>query len=83
MYNHCQNPRCHYHDTQDRIRGSKGNKVYVTRKSTNYYGIACTLFCLNEYWKANRQAIIRAVPERPKQSRSVNAVWRNNEWVDE
>ena len=35
-YNHCQNPKCHYYSTKDRIRGTKPNKVYTTRKSTNY-----------------------------------------------
>jgi len=83
MYNHCQNPKCHHYDTTDRVRGPKGNKVYVTRNSTNYFGIACTFHCLYEYWKANSEAIARAIPERPKQSRPYNTYLNdNNEWVD-
>ena len=80
-YNNCQNPKCHYHDTQDRIRGSNPNKVYTTRKSTNYFGIACTLRCLIEYWEHNKEQIIRAIPEIPIQSRPVNTVnnWYTNE----
>ena len=83
MYNYCQSPKCHHNSTTDRVRGPKGNKVYVTRNSTIYFGIACTLSCLNEYWNHNKQAIIRAIPERPKQSRPVNTYLNdNNEWVD-
>ena len=34
-YSNCQNPKCHYYDTKDRIRGIKPNKVYTTRKATD------------------------------------------------
>mgnify|MGYP003140098887 CR=1 FL=1 len=72
MYNHCQNPKCHHYSTTDRLRGPKNNKVYVTRKSIQYWGIACTLRCLYEYLNANKETIVRSVPERPKQSRPYN-----------
>ena len=80
-YNNCQNPKCHYNDTKDRIRGTKPNKVYTTRKSTNYFGIACTFRCLHEFWEANMDAIVRAVPPMPIQSRPINTVysWRTGE----
>ena len=71
-YNNCQNPKCHYYNTQDRIRGSKPNRVYTTRKATHYFGIACTLHCLNEFWDYNKEQIQRAVPELPIQSRPIN-----------
>ena len=83
MYNLCQNPKCHHYTSTDRVRGPKGNKVYVTRNATTYFGIACTLHCLNEFWHHNRQAIKRAIPELPKQSRPFNTYLNeNNEWVD-
>ena len=83
MYNHCQNPKCHHYTTTDRVRGPKSNRVYVTRNATTYFGIACTLHCLNEFWHHNRQAIKRAIPELPKQSRPFNTYLNeNNEWVD-
>ena len=83
MYNHCQNPKCHHYTTTDRVRGPKGNRVYVTRNATTYFGIACTLHCLNEFWHHNRQAIKRAIPELPKQSRPFNTYLNeNNERVD-
>ena len=80
-YANCQNPTCHYHDTQDRIRGSKGNKVYTTRKATHYFGIACTLHCLNEFWKHNAEQIQRAIPPMPIQSRPINTYynWQTGE----
>jgi len=83
-YNHCQNPYCHNHNTIDRIRGQQGSKVYTTRNSTNYFGIACTLSCLNDYWEHNKEQIIRAIPERPKSSRPINTTydWRTGELMN-
>ena len=31
-YNWCHGPKCHTYQTQDRVRGVKGNKVLRTRK---------------------------------------------------
>ena len=80
-YNHCQNPKCHYNSTKDRIRGTKPNKVYTTRKSTNYFGIACTFSCLHEFWEHNKEQIKRAIPEIPIQSRPINTIynWQTKE----
>ena len=74
-YNNCQNPKCHYNDTKDRIRGTNPNKVYTTRKSTAYFGIACTQTCLNEYWEHHSAQIKRAIPEMPIQSRPINTTY--------
>jgi hypothetical protein len=74
-YNHCQNPKCHYYSTKDRIRGTNPNKVYTTRKSTSYFGVACTWRCLNDFWEHNEEQIKRAVPELPIQSRPINTVY--------
>ena len=80
-YNNCQNPKCHYNNTTDRIRGTNPNKVYTTRKATHYFGIACTLGCLNEFWEHHKEQIQRAIPEMPIQSRPINTYynWRTNE----
>ena len=80
-YSNCQNPKCHYYTTKDRIRGTKPNKVYTTRKSTIYFGIACTLHCLNEFWEHNAEQIQRAITELPIQSRPINTSynWHTNE----
>ena len=80
-YSNCQNPKCHYYDTKDRIRGTKPNKVYTTRKSTIYFGIACTLGCLNEFFEHHKEQIQRAIPPMPIQSRPINTVynWQTKE----
>ena len=48
----CQGPSCHQHQTQDRLKGPKGNKTYQTRRrSSMYYGSGnfCSMQCYNEW----------------------------------
>ena len=50
---YCQGPECHTYKTKDRIRGSKGDKHYETRKrSSFYYGKSnfCSLNCQNDWF---------------------------------
>ena len=50
---YCQGPSCHEYKTKDRIRGSKGDKHYETRKRSNmYYGKDnfCSLNCVNDWF---------------------------------
>ena len=50
---YCQGPKCHEYHTKDRIRGSKGDKHYETRKrSTMYYlgGNACSTICQADWF---------------------------------
>ena len=50
---YCQGPKCHEHKTKDRIRGSKGDKHYETRKRSSFYylgGNACDMRCQNEWF---------------------------------
>ena len=48
---YCQGPRCHEYKTKDRIRGSKGDKHYETRKRSNLvYGNFCSLGCQDEWF---------------------------------
>ena len=49
---YCQGPICHEHKTKDRIRGSKGDKHYETRRrSSMYYGKGnfCCQTCLYDW----------------------------------
>ena len=51
----CQGTKCHEYKTKDRIRGSKGDKHYETRKrSSFYYGKNnfCSLNCQNDWFNA-------------------------------
>ena len=50
---YCQGPKCHEHKTKDRIRGSKGDKHYETRKRSSFWylnGNACSMICQNDWF---------------------------------
>jgi len=43
---YCQGNKCHEYRTKDRIRGTKGNKHYQTRRRTHLlYGLFCSQRC--------------------------------------
>lgn len=71
---YCQNPLCYARDTQDRLRGVKGSKVYQNRviNHNHYYG-CCTQQCLNDFLEININRIIGFIgalvdtPTRPQQ----------------
>ena len=51
---YCQGPKCHEHKTKDRIRGSKGDKHYETRKRSHFYymnGNCCSMICQDDWFK--------------------------------
>ena len=51
---YCQGPNCHKYQTKDRIRGSKGDKHYETRKRSEFYyldGNACSMICQHDWFK--------------------------------
>jgi len=51
---YCQGTKCHEYRTKDRIRGTKGNKSYQTRRrSSFYYGNDnfCSLNCQNDWFR--------------------------------
>ena len=52
---YCQGPKCHEHKTKDRIRGSKGDKHYETRKRSHMYynGNFCSLMCQDDWFRLN------------------------------
>ena len=48
----CQGPDCHTYNTKDRLKGSKENKTYQTRRrSTMYYGRGnfCDRRCMEDW----------------------------------
>ena len=48
---YCQGPKCHEHKTKDRIRGSKGDKHYETRKNKSFYnGEFCSMMCRDDWF---------------------------------
>jgi len=49
---YCQGTKCHQYRTKDRIRGTKGNKSYQTRRRSSFYygnGNFCSLNCQNDW----------------------------------
>ena len=57
---YCQGPICHEHKTKDRIRGSKGDKHYETRRRMHLYynGEFCSLNCQDDWLRTHgKQAI--------------------------
>ena len=50
---YCQGPMCHQYTTKDRLRGTKPNKTFQTRRrSSFYYGQSnfCSLNCQNDWF---------------------------------
>ena len=50
---YCQGPNCHEYKTKDRIRGSKGDKHYETRKRSSFYyldGNCCSMQCMYDWF---------------------------------
>ena len=51
---YCQGPKCHQYHTQDRLKGTKPNKTYQTRRrSSMYYGGGnfCDMRCQNDWFQ--------------------------------
>ena len=49
---YCQGTKCHEYRTKDRIRGTKGNKSYQTRRRSSFYygkGNFCCQTCLYDW----------------------------------
>ena len=52
---YCQGNKCHEYRTKDRIRGTKGNKSYQTRRRSSFYysDNFCSLNCCNDWLNEN------------------------------
>ena len=51
---YCQGVKCHTYRTKDRIRGTKGNKFYQTRRRSSFYylgGNACSMQCERDWFE--------------------------------
>ena len=49
----CQGTSCHTYKTQDRLKGTKGNKTIQTRRRSSFYyggGNFCSLNCQNDWF---------------------------------
>ena len=53
---YCQGNKCHEYKTKDRIRGTKGNKRYQTRRRSSFYyghGNFCSMNCQSDWLEQN------------------------------
>ena len=52
---YCQGTKCHEYRTKDRIRGTKGQKYYSTRRRSQFYysDNFCSLNCQNDWLNQN------------------------------
>jgi len=81
----CQGSKCHTYTTKDRLKGTKGNKTYQTRRrSQMYYGSGnfCSLNCYNDWAET---FIDRAVDHfgrttEPKHLTEENAWVKDYDW---
>ena len=57
---YCQGTKCHQYRTKDRIRGTKGNKSYQTRRRSAmiYDNNFCSQTCANDWFEANSERAI-------------------------
>ena len=49
----CQGTSCHTYNTKDRLKGSKDNKTFQTRRRSDFYyggGNFCSLNCQNDWF---------------------------------
>ena len=81
----CQGTKCHTYHTKDRIRGSKGDKHYETRRrSSFYYGNDnfCSLNCQNDWFATNGDRAIDHFGRlrEPKRVDCDNAWYKDYTW---
>ena len=82
---YCQGTKCHQYETQDRLKGTKGNKTYQTRRrSSFYYGgnNFCSLNCQNDWFQEYGTRAINHFGRttEPKHLREENAWRKDYDW---
>ena len=82
---YCQGTQCHTHMTQDRIKGSKGNKVYQTRRRSSFYygnGNFCSMWCQNDWFNdfGNKAIDHFGRLTEPKKLTEQNAWCKSYDW---
>ena len=82
---YCQGNKCHEYKTKDRIRGTKGNKSYQTRRrSSFYYGKNnfCSLNCCNDWLEENLERALNHFGRvtEPKRVECDSAWYKDYHW---
>ena len=76
----CQGPDCHTYHTQDRLKGTKENKTYQTRRRSNFYygnGNFCSWNCLNDW----HSIYIEQALDHFGRTTEVKHLTKENAWV--
>jgi len=81
----CQGTCCHQYCTQDRLRGTKNNKTFQTRRRTSFYygqGNFCSLNCQNDWFETfgNKSIDHFGRLTEPKHLREENAWVKDYNW---
>ena len=81
----CQGTSCHQYTTKDRLKGTKGNKTFQTRRRTSfYYGKSnfCSLNCQNDWFETygNRAIDHFGRLTEPKHLTEDNAWVKDYDW---
>ena len=82
---YCQGPKCHEQKTKDRIRGSKGDKHYATRKRSSFYyakGNFCSIRCQDHWLDLNIERALDRFGRttEPKRTMVDSAWYKDYRW---
>ena len=82
---YCQGPKCHEQKTKDRIRGSKGDKHYETRKRSSFYyakGNFCSIRCQDHWLDLNIERALDRFGRttEPKRTMADSAWYKDYTW---
>ena len=81
----CQGTQCHTYNTKDRLKGSKDNKTFQTRRRSSFYygnGNFCSLNCQNDWFNDFGDRAIDHFGRltEPKKLTEQNAWIKNYDW---
>ena len=81
----CQGTSCHTYNTKDRLKGTKENKTYQTRRRSNFYygkNNFCSLNCQNDWFNdfGTRAIDHFGRLEEPKHLTEENAWHKQYDW---
>ena len=82
---YCQGTKCHTYYTQDRLKGTKGNKTYQTRRRSRLYyggGNFCDQRCMYDWFETfgNRSIDYFGRLTKPKHLKEENAWVKNYDY---
>ena len=83
---YCQGPKCHTYKTKDRIRGSKGDKHYETRKRSSFYylgGNACSMMCERDWFNKFGEMALKhfGMIHEPKRTGCDSAWYKDSKYI--